>query len=159
MNRPKAERSHPGVCPRRRSSERNPLTGGPVWDRPLRRSPDRLLYFCRGDPCGRPPTQVLRHPLPGLAAAGEVVQAHVKKSQPGPRVEDILGGACRIHSIDRPAGIFQECHQPLAASIPFLSAKCGDAQINQAWKRTLLLDMQLMVVYNEYDQKLHIGGI
>ena len=83
VNRPKAERSHPGVCPRRRSSERNPLTGGPVWDRPLRRSPDRLLYFCRGDPCGRPPAQVLRHPLPGLAAAGEVVQAHVKKVSQG----------------------------------------------------------------------------
>ena len=52
VNRPKAERSHPGVCPRRRSSERNPLTGGPVWDRPLRRSPDRLLHFRRAAPCG-----------------------------------------------------------------------------------------------------------
>ena len=33
----------------------------------------------RGGTLGRPLTQVLRHPLPGLAAAGEVIQAHIEK--------------------------------------------------------------------------------
>ena len=60
VNRPKAERSHPGVCLSRR----------PVWDRPLRSRRDGFSTSrrggcphpparvqtrgCRGDPCGRP---------------------------------------------------------------------------------------------------------
>ena len=31
-----------------------PYICGPVWDRPLRRSPDRFPYFCRGGTPGRP---------------------------------------------------------------------------------------------------------
>ena len=33
-----------------------PFTVGPVWDRPLRRSPDRFLHFRRGGTPGRPET-------------------------------------------------------------------------------------------------------
>ena len=42
MNRPKAERSHPGVCPSR----------GPVWDRPLRRG-RTVIALRRARPPGR----------------------------------------------------------------------------------------------------------
>ena len=68
VNRPKAERSHPGVCPSR----------GPVWDRPLRKERTAInrpkaftlggrcranarrmrgqvaTHFVGADPCGRP---------------------------------------------------------------------------------------------------------
>ena len=37
-------------------SNRVPFTVGPVWDRPLRRSPDRFLHFRRGGTPGRPET-------------------------------------------------------------------------------------------------------
>ena len=37
-------------------SNRVPFTVGPVWDRPLRRSPDRSLHFRRGGTPGRPET-------------------------------------------------------------------------------------------------------
>ena len=103
------------MCPRRRSSERNPLTGGPVWDRPLRRSPDRLLYFCRGDPCGRPPTQVLRHPLPGLAAAGEVVQAHVKKVSQGQELRIFWAARAGFIVLIGPQGFSKSVTQILRA--------------------------------------------
>ncbi len=42
VNRPKAERSHPGVCPSR----------GPVWDRPLRRG-RTVIALRRARPPGR----------------------------------------------------------------------------------------------------------
>ena len=38
----------------RPSQTRISFLGGPVWDRPLRRSPDRFPYFCRGGPQTRP---------------------------------------------------------------------------------------------------------
>ncbi len=42
-------------------SNRVPFTVGPVWDRPLRRSPDRSLHFRRGGTPGRPETAQRGH--------------------------------------------------------------------------------------------------
>ena len=61
VNRPKAERSHPGVCPSR----------GPVWDRPLREKCSRLPVRRRGGyqpPASLPP---LRGKVPSTCEADE----------------------------------------------------------------------------------------
>ena len=53
-----------GACPRRRSSESNPLTSGPVWDRPLRIErtlPDSPWGRVHDPPASLPPS---RGPIP-----------------------------------------------------------------------------------------------
>ena len=77
MNRPKAERSHPGVCPSRGPASVRPLRkertasvfavgAGP---RPARQDFKYALVKRRGDPCGRPCRMQNQASIPFVGAA------------------------------------------------------------------------------------------
>ena len=98
VNRPKAERSHPGVCPSR----------GPVWDRPLRKERTAInrpkaftlggrcranarrmrgqvaTHFVGADPCGRP----WRSPHPVGRGLLDAPRTSAGRSRTGPYVKN-----------------------------------------------------------------------